>query len=449
MFESLLIIGAMIFAILMGVLITLLIWNKPVVVIYMQLGYTSIMRFFITQIHLPDFIKYLSDYFTVILFIQIVLHFNKTRTLNIRKPMFFIILFIIISIISTLSNGASLIFFIWGARVYFRFFIYFLACTIFLKKENIDKLMNFLLILLPINTIVALFQYVVLGLEDDYVGGLYGIELGCNAEMNLYLVIVTVISIFYYINNKYHILQLIGNLSMICLISAVSELKFTFILIALIIIFSLILYFPKFRAIKMFFTCFSLLIVGASVFFILYPYWLDSIQSFESFIYETTVSSNTYDNSLGRFNVGPYLFQNILLEPYQRLLGIGFGNSNRFLIFTSSFFNRYEVLKYENLTLSLILIEIGLLGLITYLLFFVSIVIDTLRIKRKLSPDLACYCYTNFIVLIMIFIIIVYNSSMYMDSAFIAFFIISLPFILERELLENKISLLKQPLQGV
>ena len=202
MLSNVLLLGFSIFAIIIGISIFFLIWNKPVLVVYTQIIYCCFMRFLISNLHFPEVIKFLSDFLTIILFIQILLQFNKTKTLNIRKPLFFIILFILTGTLSSLLNKSSIIFFIVGLRVYLKFFIFFLACTIFLTSRDLERIIKFLLAILPVNSIAAFYQFFIMGLRDDYIGGLFGIIQGCNGELNIYLTAIMIIVISYYINNK-------------------------------------------------------------------------------------------------------------------------------------------------------------------------------------------------------------------------------------------------------
>lgn len=434
MFNTLINACLLISALIAGVWITLSIWNKPVFVIHFQLIYCCFMRFLTQQLHIPEVIKYLSDYLTIILFIQIVLHFNKTRNINIFKPLLFIFLYLATVLISTFSNGSSFIFFIWGARVNIRFFVFFLACVIFLRKNNLDNLMKFLLFLLPLNTVLVLFQYFVMGNRDDYIGGFFGVWQGCNGELLLYLLVVTAISIFFYISNKMNIFRLIVNIGLVSLIAAISELKFIFIILVIMMFFAVILTFPSVRALKMSFAGVAIVISAFLLFLILYPDWRNEWGSLQSAIFASTEKNYAGSQSLSRFTAGSYILQNIILEPRQRLFGIGFGNADKFLSFTSSFYNRYEELGYGLFSYTLMFIEIGILGLIIYCLFFASISIDSLRVKYKSNPNMKFYLNISFIVSITVFLLILYNQSMYLDAAFIIFFILSFPFIIEKEL---------------
>ena len=430
-------------AILVVGTIFLLIWNKPIFVIYMQFAFSCFMRFLYNELHFPDAIKYFSDFLTIILLIQVILQFRRTKTLNIRKPLFFIILFLLASIVSILLNKISLIFFIWGIRVNFRFFVFFLACTIFLKQSDIDKLINFMFILLPINFILVIFQYFILGNRDDYIGGLYGTMQGCNSELVLYLTIVMIITIIFYIYNKIGNRKIFTYLLMICLIGVLAELKIIFFVLPLFIFIIFILSFPNKRAILISIAGVGLLIISLPLFLFLYPNWSNffSVDQILHYISDANYGSNV-STSLNRMSAGSYIMQNILINPIQKLFGIGLGNANVFLSIPSRFYQRYHELNYIYFLYSFLLIEIGIIGLIIYCLFFASIIYESIRIRKKMKTnDNYYYCYICFLLSLFVFQMIIYNVVLNMDGSTIIYFIMSIPFIMEKEMYERNISL--------
>ena len=428
-------------AILVVGCIFLLILDKPLLVIYTQIIYSCFMRILISNLHFPDFIKYFSDFLTVVLFVQIVLQLNKTKTLNIRKPMFIIILFLIAGIFSTAYNGASLIFFSWGMRTYIKFFVFFLACTIFLKLADIERLIKFLLKIFPVNIALVVIQYFVLGYSDDYIGGLFGSERGCNAEMNLYLIAIAVITIIFYVYKKIEFRNFAFNSIGICAIAALSELKIVFIIYLFVLLVTIVFSFPNKRAITISIVGVFILLISIPVFMVLYPNWAEVFSDINKVRYEffeiRYEGPNT--NSLSRLSAGTYISHNLLTTPMQKLFGIGFGNASTFLNISSSFYTRYKELRYIWFFYSLMLTEIGIIGLIIYCLFFLSVIYESFRIKRKLNENCIFYCYISFIISMIVFPLLVYNASLNMDAAFIFFFTFSFPFILEKETYESNI----------
>jgi len=436
MFESLLIGTGIIFGILLLVLLTLLIWNKPVVVIYILFIYCSFFRILIA-VGIPDFIKYFLDYLILMLLLQTILQFNKTKSLNVRKPLFFIMLFLGIAIISTLVNNSGIVFFIWGLRVNVRFYVFFLACTIFLTSKDLDKLMKYLFIMLPVNTLVVMIQFHIMGLRFDWVGGLYGIHLGCNDELILLLIIVCTITVVYYVVGKINFLTFIIYIGMICLVAAYAELKIVYLIVAFEVFMIFVLSFPNARAIKAAFFSASFMIFSFLLLLLLYPEWRELLGSMDKAIAAVAVDDYGHAGALSRFRAGPFILKNILIEPFQKLLGIGFGNADEFLIFTSSFYDRYQMTNYKIFRYATILVELGIIGIISYYLFFISIIQENIRVKRKLKNDYVHYYYISLIISLLTIPLTVYNPSMYIDGAFVVFFFLTFPFILEKENFEK------------
>lgn len=446
MFGNVILLCFTILAVIIGIVLFFLIWNKPVLVIYIQLIYCCFMRVLISHLHFPEVIKFASDFFAIILFLQIILQFKKAKTLNIRKPFFFIILFFIIVVISLVINRSSIIFFALGFRVYFRLFVFFMACTIFLRREDIDKLMKFLLTILPVNSLVVFVQFFLMGFRDDYVGGLFGTQKGCNIESNLFLTIVTIITLIYYVNKKISLFHCVASILQISIIASLSELKILYFSIAIILFLIFFLTFPNARIIIISFFCFFVLIFGLIVLMVVYPHWDNMLTNFGAFVKETAGGSYGAADTLGRTTAGPYILRNILMEPVHKIFGIGPGYGDRYLAMESSFFSRYKVLAYFYFAYTIILIETGLIGLAIYCLFFLSIIYESLRIAKKLKNNVNYYCHISLIGAFFVFPLILYDQSMFYDAAFIMFFLLSFPFIMEKDAYENTKSSIHFPL---
>ena len=440
MLNSLLLAGVAIFCILIGVLITLLIWNKPSTVIYIQILYCFFVRFLTIQIGIPSAIKYIFDYLTIILLLQIILHSNKTYNINIRKPLIFMALFAAVAIISTVYNGSSFVLFFWGIRLNFRFFIFFIACVIFLKRKNLDDIMKLLLIMLPINTVLVVYQYAVMGLRFDYLGGLFGTHLASHSEFITYLIIVTLISIILYVEKKLNIVQLLLDLGMLLFLAAICEIKVLFIIIPMIVVVAAFLSFPNSRALNLIIACVVLMPLSFSLMLIIYPQWAEQLSNIQDAIFNTTMVQYSSEVSLSRFTAASYLLTNIIVEPFQKVFGIGFGNADYFLTYTSSFYERYDMLNYNIFRYSLVLIELGVIGLIVYCLFFVSLTLESIRIRKIVNPEVKYYCNIGFIISLIVFPLLIYNPSLQMEGAFMVYLLLAFPFIFEKEMYEANLN---------
>ena len=155
-----------------------------------------------------------------------------------------------------------------------------------------------------------------------------------------------------------------------------------------------------------------------------------------------------YTNSgdLSRLNAVFQLHKRFLSNSYRNeLLGIGLGNasySGMFSFFNSSFYRLYNALHYQWFTDAFIYIETGLIGLIFFEGFFVIIFIFSKNAVKQIDrlsnkiPDatnnkLKTVIQSTRIVAIMSIIISVYNSSLSMDSAYMVYFMMAVPVIID------------------
>ena len=79
---------------------------------------------------------------------------------------------------------------IWQAISFSRLFVWIYLFRIFWDKDYIRAFMGFVYKMQVPNIIFVLMQYYVLGLFQDNIGGLFGVERGCNGILNVYLCIV-------------------------------------------------------------------------------------------------------------------------------------------------------------------------------------------------------------------------------------------------------------------
>lgn len=438
MIDYLVLAGIATFAVILVVLITLLIWNKPVFVIYIQVGYCFFVRFLTIQIGIPEVIKYFFDYLTLILLLQIILHANKTKNINIRKPLFFIVLFIVVTIISTIYNNSDFVLFFWGVRLNFRFYIFFLACVFFLKRNDIDNILNFFMFMLPLNTILVIYQYFIMDLRFDYVGGFFGTHVSSHSEQVPFLILVNLIAIVFYVESKINLVQMILYLGMIMFTAAIAEIKILYILLPIFVILVSILSFPNIRSVQLIIISVIFIPISFSFMLILYPEWVSQLGNIRLAIFNTAVDEYGDQGALGRLTAGSYLLKNIIIEPFQRIFGIGFGNADHFMSYSSSFLDRYETLNYNIFRYTVVMIELGIVGLVVYCLFFFIIATESLRIRKVIDKNYSYYCHISFITSLLVFFLIVYNPTLSMEGAFIIFIILSFPFIMEKDKYEIK-----------
>lgn len=401
--------------------------------IYLELLYILIVFFLKDILHFPSFITYLTD---LLLVCSFAVSFGKIQKSIIKaqaRSTFYIILLILLTmIIGALLNGINPLYFLWGFRNNFRFFIFFISCIVLLDKDDIDKIFKLFLFFFWINFAITLIQYFGFGLKKDYLGGIFGITQGCNTYSVIFLGAILCYKISLYFNSKITLFNLLIYLFTSLLIAVLAELKILYF--ELIICFILAILFSK-PTTK---TLISLLLCFIGIFFVI---WLMSVYDPDTleFLKNTTLvqdylSGEGYTDSgdLNRFTaltkIYNMFFANNLLNG---LFGFGLGScdTSSFAFLSTPFFKNYEYLHYRWFSHSWVYLEQGAIGLILLILFIVSILIFCLRRRKFLNAQ---YILVTLLFSALTLIGIIYNCALEVEASYLIAFMLAIPFIINK-----------------
>ncbi len=390
------------------------------------------LSFFIDFLGCPSFIKYSIDMAWVAL---LVIMFVRSRIFikkNQRVVVMFVVAWLIYVTVGYIFNYQSLFYFLWGLRNNIRFYIAFMAYAFFFKEDDIYGVLNFFDYMFWINVPIVFFQFMVLGYKQDYLGGIFGVEKGCNAYTSILFVIVVAKSILLYIDGEEKTYKCLLKCAFALIIAAMAELKFFFVLFVIILVVALIL--TKFSWRK------TLILLGVAVLMLFAGNILtivfgeDERLTLGRLLELITARNYATAEDLGRFTAIPTISRDILNNWYERIFGLGIGNcdTSAFAICNTPFFQTHEHLHYSWFSSAFLFLETGYVGLILNLAFFVICLFMALvLIKREEGNTLfnklavigatLCVIYTF------------YNSSLRKECGLIMYFILSLPFISKDE----------------
>ncbi|WP_158308425.1 hypothetical protein [Streptococcus gallolyticus] len=155
------------------------------------------------MIFLPFLARFLTDnygvsyvfmpIFDLLAIVLLILSYYLIRHRNNKIHMleFWFIAFIVVGISSILVNGnGSLEGIFYNGRPYLRMILSMLISAIVLDFKDLKKIFNYLELLLYVNVFVMTYQYIVLGLRQDIIGGIFGNSQGCNTIQNITCVFV-------------------------------------------------------------------------------------------------------------------------------------------------------------------------------------------------------------------------------------------------------------------
>lgn len=384
-------------------------------------------------IGLPDVIKFLADVALVFLLVKIFLISDQVQ---IGKPFHpFLVLIGIFLAYVTLTyffNYDSIFYFIWGFRNYFRFYLAYVAYVLFVSPEDAKKWLKIFDWLYVINFFVVVVQFAI-GFRQDYLGGIFGVQKGCNGGLLVFLTIIVTKSILEFMRNEGSTLKCVLFSFMGLLISALTELKFFFILFIVIVIMAAVM--TKSSVKKTVFFVFGgiMLLIFSTILSMMY----DEFAGFLSIgnLWDAMLNPNyATKEDIGRFTAIPIISERFLPDFFDRLIGMGLGNADTssLTVFNTPFFEANSSLHYAIFSYSFLYLETGILGLILYTIFFIISFVVALKLyKAELADAMICQLSMIFSVTCIAFMF--YNVSLRSETAaYLAFFALALPLISAR-----------------
>lgn len=387
-----------------------------------------LLSFLIEFLKIPDFVKYTIDLAWVGLFVILFVCKQIRVKKEIAPFVIFIGIWLLYVIVGYIFNYQSPFYFLWGIRNNFRFYVAFIAYTTFLDKDDISSSLKIVDGLFWVNMVVSFVQFFILGYQQDYLGGIFGVGRGCNAYSSVLFAFVVSKSLLQYFNGKEKSWLCFLKCGVSLILAAMAELKFYFVLFILMVIIAMIMTKFSWRQLLTFVLVAIMTMFAGSILTIIFG---ENNQLSLEKIFELITSENyASTQDLGRISAIPTLSKKILTQWYERLFGMGIGNcdTSAFAICNTPFFQRYEYLHYSWFSSAFLFLETGYVGLLLNLSFYVLIIIFSIKqINKKENEPI--YCKMAIIFAIICIILTFYNSALRKEVGYIAYFALALPFI--------------------
>ena len=284
-----------------------------------------------------------------------------------------------------------------------------------------------------INAVVCLVQFFVFDKKQDFLGGIFGVEKGCNGYVNNYFVIVTILNLLQYLSGKKKTTDCIFKCGTMLIISALAELKFYYVEFIIIVIMAVLL--TDFSWKKVF------IIIGSIVGVILAVRLLEELfPEFEDFISWETIRNLIKpgvgyigQDDVGRLSAISSLSERFLKTFPQQLVGLGLGNCDvaGFDFLTTPFYTKYYDLNYTWFSTAFIFLELGYIGLGFFFGFFVLVFVKAQKLSKQQGQN-QIYCHMAMIGAVCCILIGIYNSSLRTEAGYMLYFVLALPFARNR-----------------
>lgn len=408
-------------------------WNKPVLLIYLQLIYCCTIEFAISYFHLPSALRYLMDLINICIVLMSIFKMKTTKNFKYVLPIVISVgLFFFITLISYVINAQPFYLYLWGMRNIFRFYGFFLGCVLFLEKKDIKNIIDIFSVILGVNAIFCTYQYFVQGYRMDYNGGLFGVELGCNANMNIFITQLSIVAIllFQYKKRKFWYTAYVIGISLY--IAALSELKMFFFELIFALVIAFLLSKPNKRTMGILIVSIGSVFIMAKFFLFLYPNWQGIFEFDNMMAYSTSVSYGSEEGSLNRMVGVQYIYNNYLKTIPSKLFGIGMGAGDYSSYFSSSFYDKHSVLNYTWFSHIWMMLENGILGVITYLGIFGVMGYQALKYAKNAIEGKEWYLITA-VSAVVCLVYFCYNPSLRVEIAYVLQFYLAIGFIYAKE----------------
>lgn len=342
----------------------------------------------------PSFISNISELWSLSLYILIVFIFFKTGRLQIKTKYVIVFFLLVIDVLagavaSSIDPGA----FIVGMRWYIRFLpLFLLPAIINFSEEDLSKQLKLCLLMVFLQIPISFYQRFVLGanlLTGDVVKGTF--STGGHQAIFLFAVVTFLVTLF--LRNKLSGLKL-GILITLCLSpNTINETKSSLIFLPIALLVPIFFMRDKKRLRK---SLLILLVPGfifVSIFLLSYQkLYVDTNERFESnsealsadYLEKYLTRADAEKGKYGRIGKLVETWRVLSEDPITLMFGMGLGNttsSNFGRYFQGEFYNDYSMIK--GATLSYLMFDIGLIGLLLCVVMFIYIFKDAKNLSAR------------------------------------------------------------------
>lgn len=389
---------------------------------------------FLTEfLRIPNVIRFASD-FLIIIALAVIAHSafssGKLRVSKVTAGVsLFVALFFVYVVIGYVLNFESIFYFLWGTRNNFRFYMALLVLVYFLRESDAKKCLKALDYLFWAHAAITLFQYFVLGYKQDFLGGIFGVQKGCNGYVLAFVTIMISKTLLSYMNGTEGAASCFTKCGVTLLLVALAELKVFFLFFLLILILAAAV--TKF-SVKKFLLIFVSAVMLMLAYFLLVSLfdYFDGFLSWDYLVDEFLRENYASSEDIGRFTSIPIINERFLTTGWDRLMGLGIGNcdTSAISLFNTAFYDKYVDIHYSVFSVSFVYLEMGIVGLLLFVSFFVlCLVKSAIAMKRKQGNLL--FNQMGFIMAVLCFVLLFYNSSLRTEAGYMIYFVLALPFI--------------------
>ena len=401
--------------------------------IWVELCLLAVFGFLRDMFGIPGAITYLFDAINLFLFGAILIRGRYDNRGTYYRYLYGLLLaFLVLTVIGGLRAGGSPLLYLWGLRNTFRFYAFFVCCVALLGVRDVLRMVTFFKVLFLVNVGLCSLE-LAMGYSGDYIGGSFGVLQGGNGYLNILIVVTTVIYVLEYLARKTSLPKLVVMLLLCFYLVAIAELKVYFFELPIIVLVAMLSEPMTVRSAVLVLA----VVVGIAVGLLVMQFFFHG--SGITFFTDGTIieymgdAGYTGTGDLSRLDalsrITAMFFSD---DSLTRLFGFGLGNcsTSSFEVLMSSFYDHFSWLHYTWFSDAYVYIETGLSGLVCFEAFFLGVFVVS-RLKRYRDVNLRIMTDCCGIVALLSVWLSVYNSSLTVESGYLVYLLLAVPFILD------------------
>ena len=284
---------------------------------------------------------------------------------------------------------------IWELLVDFRIFGVLVLICVYWDYAYWKRFINLLFRLQWVNALLAAVEFYGLGLIQDNIGGMFGIAVGCNGSLNLYLCFVCAYGISQYVSSGRDGSVSLLALSTTCIcsiaIAAIAEIKFFYFELALISLLLVVFNRPTRRTFTIVAAICIAFLIGMYILSIIMPSEYALMTNIDAIMAEADNSNLSTGYGVSRIHAiaqldAMFFHGDSLLFAF----GMGFGSATPGMasgLFVSRFYSAYGILRYDYLQIPTLFLQVGMIGVAAYLVAIFSPAIQGYRDRKQFGTE--------------------------------------------------------------
>lgn len=382
-----------------------------------------------SEIGLPQSLFYIND---ILLCLVLCLYYKKLnvfKKLKLKGINYILVILISVILIGIIGNLVPLQMILWGMRNTFRGILFLFLCVACLNYDDVSSILEVFIKLQYLNFALGIYQYFVLGLKQDTVGGIFG--HGNGNALCIFCVIVCSYTIINYMNEKVGLGSMLFCIISSFILAGLAEEKFLIFEIIITIILALALSKKSFIKLAIIPVFILMIFYGLQISEILLPGIMKQITSvnyIEKYVTASWVGSY-YIPRIGSYSfISDRIFHG---NMFWKLFGLGIGNcdTSSFGFLQSYYYNRYGFMNYRWIFQQWTIMENGIVGFLSFVLFFIVIIFYLFKIRKKFVGREKCIIDTSIITAIISIITMWMNNTLKVDTSYIPYFVIASGFV--------------------